>query len=441
MAIALTGTGGFFTRFGAFAKTWIDVDAARGSATDTRISTLAAQFLSNEQAVFADIWGQRDNWRAAGNSQLQDLFTMAANTLIAQADRDTVFAAGPTITDAVAELVRQMIASSDSLNRPTLGATVTANGSNVGNTTVVTTTTDGDAKPLDCLFAETMTVRVTAANAAAAFSETLGVVGDPAANSADYNWPWGSGTNSSVGSVDPALTTLILNGGFETWTVSNVPDNWTITTGTAGVQVLQGASPRRGTYDLRLVSDGSTLTKLRQAPAVTLSPLTVYAVTLTAKIDTITGTGALRLALVDASGTVVNDAAGNANALSLGLNAGSGVAATYAQFTAFFRTPAKVSADWKLEIGFTTSPGSGRIVDIDLIGMAVPTQLYAGGPHLIAWGNSVTPIVGDSWSIAYTNSLGNTSLVRSADRAFGTRQMGLKFPTSGSPTVSDSLIS
>lgn len=440
MAIALVGVGGYFTRFGAFAKTWIDLDTLRGSGLDTRISTIAAQYLANEQAVFAGIWTERDNWRQTFSVEPQDLFQMAGDTLIAQADRDTVFAATPTLQDAVTELIRQMKATSDSLNRPTIGSVVTANGSNVGNTTLVTTTTDGDGLPLDCIFAETLTARVTNANAAAQFSETIQFVGDPAANSSDYNWPAGSGTNLSIGTTDPANATLIQNGGFETWTVSNVPDNWTIDIGVAGVDVLQGSSPRRGSHNLRLVADGATLVTLSQAPSNTLSPLTLYAVTFTVKISATTATGALRFALVDGSNVVVNDALGNANSSTLSLNGGGGVGTSYAQFTAWFRTPAKADTAWKFQIKFTTAPTTGRLIDIDLVGFSNPTQLYAGGPYAQAWGNSVTPIVGDSWSVANANSLGNDSLVRAVDRAFGTRVMGVKFPTDASPTVVDGLI-
>lgn len=440
MSIALTGVAGFWTRFGKLAKTWIDVDTLRAGDTDTRITALAAQYLSNEQDVFADIWPLRDSWRGMPSPYVQGLFTLAGDTLLAQADRDTVLPSR-TVAEAVKELIRQMVSSSDSLNKPTITSAVNASGSNTGDTTLVTTTTDGDAKQLDCLFAETVTARVITASAQAQFSESIQFIADPAANPSDYNWPAGSGTTVTATTTDPANQTLVANGGFETWTVSNVPDNWTIDTGTAGVDVLQGSSPRRGTYNLRLVADGATLVKLSQAPAVTLSPLTLYAVTVTVKISATTATGVLRLALVDDTlGSVVNDAAGNANSTSLSLNGGAGVGTTYTQFTAWFRTPAKASADWRIEIGFTTAPTAGRLIDIDLLGVTTPTQLYAGGPWVQAWGNSVTPIVGDSWSLPYTNSLGTDSLVRSADRAFGTRQLGVKFPTNAVPTISDGLI-
>lgn len=441
MAVSLTGTGGLFTRLGSAVYTVNQVCTAVGSTTDTRISDLATEYASNEREVFAAIWDARDQWRTAPAQWLSDIFSLQADSAVAQVDRDASLLS-ETLADALAVLIQQMKDSSDSLNRPTLGATVTAGSGNVGDTTLVTTTTDGDGLPLDCLFAETVDVRVTAATAASPFTETLSLTGDPAVDATDVTWPQGSGASTTLSTTDPAVDGLLQNGSFETWTVTNIPDSWTIAVGTVTTHVTRQASPRRSTeqYCVRLTSDGSTLIKLRQQFTSTLEPLTLYAVTFCAKINTADATGAFRVALVDSGGTVVNDAQGNANSSTVGVNGGSGIGTSYTQFTAFFRTPAKAVSTWQLEFGFTTSPTSGRTVDVDLVSIALPTQLYTGGPYAIAWGNSITPVVGDRWTIAYTNSLGTDSLVRNCDRFFGTRDLGLKFPTAASETVSDSLI-
>lgn len=441
MTVALTGTGGAFTRLGAAAYLVNTLDTHVGSTTNSNVSNIATEFASNEQPQFAAVWDARDQWRTAGDQWRGDVFSLIQQGWIYQVDRDVTLLS-LTLADAVAELIQQMKDSSDSLNAPTLGATVTANVANTGDTTLVTTTTDGDGLPLDCLFAETVRVRCTAASAASPFTETLECEGDPAVDATAYNWPQGSGTAAVLTTVDPAVDGLIANGDFEDFTVTNTPDSWTIAVGTVTTHVTRQASPRRTTeqYCVRLTSDGSTLVKLRQQFTSTLEPLTLYAVTFTAKINTADATGAFRVALVDSGGTVVNDAQGNANSSTVGVNGGSGIGTSYTQFTAWFRTPAKAVSTWQLEFGFTTSPTSGRTVDVDLVSIATPTQLYTGGPYAIAWGNATTPVVGDRWTIAYTNSLGTDSLVRNCDRFFGTRDLGLKFPTAASETVSDSLI-
>lgn len=441
MSVSLTSTGGLFTRLGSLAKTINDLDTFVGSTTNTRVSDAATEFASNEREEFAAIWPARDQWRTAGDQWRSDLISLAQNATIAQVNRDVTLL-NLALSDALAELITQMKDASESLNAPTVAGSVSANGANTGDTTLATTVIDGDGLTLDCVFAETVRVRCTSANAASPFTETLTCEGDPAVDATAYNWPAGSGTAATLVTVDPAADGLISNGDFEAWTVTNTPDDWTIAVGAAGTQVTRQASPRRSTeqYCLRLTSDGSTLTKLRQTFTSTLQPLTVYAVTFTAKINTADATGAFRIALVDSGGSVVNDAAGNANSYSVGVNGGSGIGTSYAQFTAFFRTPAKAVSTWRLEIGFTTSPSSGRTVDVDLVSIAQPTQLYTGGPHAIAWGNATTPVVGDRWTLTYTNSLGTDGLVRQCDRFFGTRELGLKFPVDGSPTVADTLI-
>ncbi len=443
MAVTLSGTGGFFTRAGAAIAGVNEITALLGSTTTSRLSTIASQYLSNEQSDFASAWSQRDSFRTTPTSYMQWLFDLVANTLIDQVDRDTVLPSRDLST-ALTELIRQMKASGDSLNQPTLGSTVTAGSGNTGDTTIKISTLDGDGLPLDCLFAETLIATVTSDSGAGSseFSESISVRGDQAASPTDYNWPQGSGASTSLTSTDPAVDGLLTNGNFETWTVTNVPDDWTISTGTAGTHVTRQASPARSTdsYNLRLTSDGSTLITLRQAPGTTLQPLTVYAATITAKINTVDATGALRFALVDGSGTVISDAQSTANSSSLGVNGGSGIGTSYTQFTAFFRTPAKVPATVFFELKVTTSPTSGRTIDIDLVQLARPTQLYTGGPWAIAWSNVTSPVRGDYWTIAMTNSLGTESLVRSLDRMLNTRSLGLKFPTAGSETISDSLV-
>lgn len=443
MAVALSGTGGFFTRAGAAIAGVNEITALLGSTTNSRLATIAAEYASNEQADFASAWTQRDSFRSTPAGYLQWLFDLVANTLVDQVDRDTVLPSRE-VTTALTELIRQMKATSDSLNRPSLGQTVTAGSGNTGDTTIKISTLDGDGLPLDCLFAETLLATVTSdkGSGSTEFSEPISIRGDLAASPTAFDWPLGSGSSTTLTTIDPAVDGLLSNGNFETWTVTNVPDDWTIATGVAGTHVTRQASPARSTdsYNLRLTSDGSTLVTLRQAPSTTLLPLTVYAATITAKISATDATGALRFALVDGSGTVINDAQSVANSSSLGLNGGSGLSTSYTQFTVYFRTPAKIPATVNFELKLTTSPTTGRTIDIDLVQLARPTQLYSGGPFAVAWANVTSPVKGDYWTIAMTNDLTTTSLVRSLDRMLSTRALGLKFPTATSETVPDSLV-
>ena len=437
MALTFTGTGGLATRWGRIIA-GINTAATNHAATlDSRVDSILSQFLADDRDTAATIWPLRIGYRDAVQGFVSDVRSFAAAATFAQVDRDTSLLSY-TLGDALVETLRQLRAATQSFARPTTSLTVTPAAGNAGDALIVGTLSDGDTLPLDCVFAET--VRGVVSSATGSFTDPITLYGDVTVDENDSRWPLGSGAVSSLTPADAATGTLLSNGDFETFTTANLPDGWTAATGTVGTQILAAASPKRGLANLRFSSDGATLTKLRQAIPFSLSPLSIYAVSFWAKINVVSATGTLRVALVDSTGAVIADAAAVANSVALGVNGGSGVDVTYKLFTAFFRTPALLPSGMAFEIGFTTAPVATRLIDIDLVTLTTATQLYSGGPHFAAISGTVASQRGDGYSLAVTNSLGVGSFVRSVDRLFGMRSLGLKLPTSTSSTISDALI-
>lgn len=96
-------------------------------------------------------------------------------------------------------------------------------------------------------------------------------------------WPDGSTASTSINVIDPDVedtTTgnLLTNSNFETWTVANIPDDWTILVGAAGTDVKKNIAVP---YDssvacLEFDCDGSTLVSIAQTFADgVLEPATV----------------------------------------------------------------------------------------------------------------------------------------------------------------------
>ncbi len=272
------------------------------------------------------------------------------------------------------------------------------------------------------------------------YQETLQAVGAPTVPTNSYLWPAGSGANVQFAVTDPAASGLTVDGGFASWggTGANTPTYWSIVNGAAGVTIFQGSGTgvRTATNSAKILSDGSSTTKLSQA--ITAAINTVYAVTVQAKINSADGSGTLVIRLTDGDGVVLNDDAGNA--LSYSRNMSAQVTTSYQCFTAFFSTPRQLPSTTKIEVGFGVAPSAAKFMNIDLVGVVAGTQLYTGGPYIAAFSGSTPTAFGDTYACTFTNSLTSASFARGLQRLYNTLSMGVYFPSALSPTVSDALV-
>jgi hypothetical protein len=433
MPLTLTGTGGLFTRWGALIAGRVELDTYR-TGLATRESTVRAQFLSTLQSTLDGFTAQRQaqysqaTW--AGN--LSGLVTtVLANMCAADA---TYRSAQET---PLQYLIRQMASTSQSINKPTVTATpsaVTGTGNGVMRASVISPT---DGLALDYPHAETLQVPCTKdsyTGGATQLKETFTCTGETAGTVLGADWPGGSGQSATI----TALTNtdgILTDGGFENW-VTNTPTNWTIATGTAGTHIFKNNLGNYvGNGSIKFVGDGSTLMKIYQT--VTVTPLTQYALNFFLRRSATPGASAIRVSLTDGSGTILQDAAGNNATFSLTL---SGATTSYAAYGGFLRTPRILPSTVRIQIDYTTALPAAETNEIDQMVLAAPTQAYPGGPYLAIFSGSTPFVANDRFTVPVTNSLGNSSFARSLDRELGLKALGLRIPSSGSPTIADGLI-
>lgn len=447
MAVTLTGAGGLFTRLGKIGKAVNAQNEWRGMSGSLVGKALAADFIT---PVLAQVDGDNANIRGTTKDLLNALATQlsstgqgallsalqtaAQNLIIQQVNADTPLSA-LSVKAAMTELIAQMTTGGYYVSPNTISAAVTPGGSNVGNGVLLTSTKDGAANAVQYLFNET--INLSATSIATAGAEQFTAVGAMAQSDyLSYLWPGGSGCATSIVACDPAVSGSVLtNGAFETFTVANTPDNWTITVGTAGTHIFKELTTiHKGAAGIKIVG-GATLTAIEQTIAG-LTPLTQYAVNLFAKVDVVPAAGVLTVELIDGSGTVINDNAGTANSFTVTL---SGLTTSFAAKNAFFRLPATVPSTVKLRIRISTALSGGSNLFIDTCAMKLATSLYAGGPQAVLFAGATNYGGADTFSIAGSNNYAG-KWQGMLNRLLNMPNLGLYMPTTGSTLVNDSLL-
>ena len=182
------------------------------------------------------------NFQQSATSYLQSLQTLAQSTLIQMVNEAYPLSA-LTVANALTPLISQMVAGSNTIQQSAVTTSVTAGGTNTGNALVVMSLPplDQNGNPVELSFPEALTLTITsdAGTGATAGQESFSVVGQAQnTNTLDFAYPGGSGSNTFGVIVNPAVsntTNLLYNSEFETWTVTNIPDGFTIGTGAATV--------------------------------------------------------------------------------------------------------------------------------------------------------------------------------------------------------------
>jgi len=436
------------TRSGSEIAGQNEICTALQTTLGTRVNTIAALYQSTDQQVIDNLYTNRDSARGSMSGWLGNLQSLMETTWIDMAIDNTPPGINPqTLDDALAMVIDQLNVAGQTLQRAVTSSSVTAHSGNVGNGTIVVSLTDGiDGKPMDMVFAETLTAICTSDGyqngGATAGQEPFGITGQVSVDSLAVNWPQGSGAATSTNAQNPAaLNQVITDGSFESWggTGNNTPTYWTIATATPGTTLLRGSSPYIGSFNLQFVGNGAELTCLRQP--LTLSNFTPggeYIFAIRAKTDGSVAAGVARFALVDQSNAIITDQAGNNNSVSQTISA---LTSSYTVISGAFRMPLVMTmTEIQMEIALTTALTNTEVLNMDSICIIPAARLYNGGPLIGILSGSTPFAKNDSFQIAIANNLGVTSFVRTLDRNFGLRDSGRKFQTALSPTYSDSLI-
>lgn len=271
-----------------------------------------------------------------------------------------------------------------------------------------------------------------------------------------FDWPLGSNCALNLSAIDGSASNsagnLLTNSGFDTFTVANTPDDFTIDVGAAGTQIFSESSITYGSGSaLRILGDGSNLTQISQAfgdsagTSGTLSPATQYSFNVFLRRGAVAPSGGvLEFSLWNGdTDQILKDNAGNNNSTSVTL---SGLTTSYAPTTVMFRTPTIMPSSYLYRIRLTTALTSGTSIYLDRGSLGAATRAYASGPYLAVHSGSVPFQVGDYGYASFTNSRGTAGTLATFQTLFSRLFASLVYPneillpSSSSPSLSDALI-
>jgi hypothetical protein len=203
------------------------------------------------------------------------------------------------------------------------------------------------------------------------------------------------------------------------------------------VSTIVSSSPSiNGSKSLKITGDGVEQTTY-YIP-VSLSKNVQYGYSIWLYPSTIT-TGVLEVSLVDDfGGSVVNDSQGTANTVSLPLSPLTN--ATWYNLGGFFRTPSTFTNNMYIKLACSTAIDASGILYIDSFWLSSVTAAYSGGPSFFVTSGPTHWDTRDLRRVTVSNDYGG-DVNQWLDRIFDLKGTGKKFPTSGSPTILDSVIS
>jgi hypothetical protein len=418
------------------------------------VDNINAQYLATDQNQINNLYPTRDQYRNVHGVLSGYLRQLAQNTLIQMANEDTPLAT-LTLPNALALLGSQMKTSADTVQKPTISSSVTAGGSNVGNGVVAVSTTGPSGLQLDYLIGENVAVTciTDSQGAAQAGSEQFSVLGNTKEGDVlQWDYPLGSGTSLNIQAVNAALgqstANLLNNSSFDTATVANLPDNWSINVGTSGTSIfVESSTFITGTKQLRFTANSGELTEIYQQFNQTsggtlqnLTPSNVLCLNFWAKIDSGT-TGFVVFELTDKNGTVIQNDQSSNQRLSLDV---STLTTSYAAQTVFFQTPTHLpvaTAPYRLRIRMSTALNASHSLYMDHVALSDSQQLYGGGPFMSIFAGSTAFLRNDVFTAALNNKYDSKfQLLLSRLLGLPLSNPYFQIPSASSPTIPDSLI-
>jgi hypothetical protein len=441
MTIPLTGTGGLFTRLGRIGRLAQDVRSL-STTLGTSFESLMAQYDTLRTAVDGVptlARGVRTNLPTFLNT----LSRNAETTLLEMVRADAPYAAG-SVTEALQELIRQMITAGASVKTQTVSGSAAVIAGNTGNGFLGLQTQRGDGLQQELIVPEVVPIKCTADSQNGRTSpgrEQFTYYGEVGGSMWADNYPVGSGRTMvfSCVSADTQGQSGLINGNllrnsnFETFTTTDIPDNWTVVSGTPTTNFRRSTAQKfTGTSSLEIRGTGATSTSIEQTfLSGQFVPLSTYALTFWYKI---TGGAAGSVYIRDADSAYVDE--------EIDCAAGPVV---WTRRTVYFRTGRQIPTDFKLVITEAGPLPVGTNLFLDNMTLAPLTQLYPGGPGIIIVQADSNWSVGDGFTLTTTNNFGGASNVSTFqwlfERLFGMNLKGLLLPSAGSPTIADTLIS
>ncbi len=423
-----------------------------GTTIASRANNISDEYttLAGQGEVIDELYTQAINIRgdlAAWNTYL---FGLVETTLQTMCRDDSARPRTDDLAGWFDKLNRDMVGAGSTFTRPGVAATVAVPGTNIGDGYLIASVVEPvDGK--DCYYAYSEVVRLECttdsySGTATAGGESFAVYGETAVGLRDYNWPKGSGVETTLAVVNPDTSAEVEDGAFDDWTATNTPTNWSLLTGTvAGTHVFQEADTAEvyatGSKAVRFEGDGSTagLGVYQELDQTVVRADTNYAVSVwyrSGATSAVTGAD-LRIALTNGSGTVVTDNNSVSQSATITNTNFTDADATWTRKTCVLRTPRSLPTELRLELKFTgtlidDAGDDAKKVWVDHLTMSPMVQLYDGGPYLALHGGNTPFALRDAFTgtvattYTGTGAASTTSWVRVLDRTFSLAENGIR---------------
>ena len=452
MALNLTSLA---TRWGKLFGGVNAADTFRGTTIVTRADTIAALYdtAAEQRNVTSDLYAQTTAASdGLGSGLVTEYLGMAQTTLeqMCLADSGNL-PVNPTTVDYLNKLVADMLSQAETFEKPTVtigGSATNADGTSVttpvgvpyGNGVLVGTVID----PLlgtPRMYVKPETLRCVCQTSSyvdgvTAGTETFGVFGTVPTDTLSPYWPDGSGANTSVTGQPSSQSNIFSNAYFDTWTVTDTPDDWTLANLIVGTSITRSTDYYVGSYACQLTA-APLNAELYQTTAKLVGGTNYLAAIRVKRPGTVTG-GVLTVGLRTAAGTYLTDALGNDLKFTVAL---TGAAGDYLLTKAVFSLPRGFASPVILSLKVTTAMVATEAVRLATVELIPMTSAYTGGPDLAVLPGSVGFAVNDTYSFAVANSGGTGTFVGNLERVYGISSLGINVPVSATPTQDDTLIS
>lgn len=242
------------------------VNTARGSTIPPDVKDFLDQYgassLELKRAV-AGVEPANQSMKSGMASLMSAMRAATSNVIIETVDADATLDR-KDITTALTELVRQMVANSESVDASTPALSGTASNHSKGRFFYSVKRADG--KSCENILGETLYIECTAD--ASPKTATFTIRGEARVDDRlSSDWPGGSGIIRSIQAID-AANSLITNGDFEDEDDrSDAPDGWIVNVGTIGTtlkitdvevqQIVVTGTPTAGTYTISVTNASS----------------------------------------------------------------------------------------------------------------------------------------------------------------------------------------
>lgn len=430
-----------------------ELDTFRGVTFPDRADDISALYpgFSTQRTITDGLYTQVQNVNNTLGQTVNYFMTLVRNTLNSMEIADTDPPADVQDVTVLNKLASDMLAQSETFQRPTLtvNSAVSAGGTPVttiygaphGNGVIVGSVINPRNGLLHYYAFNEIIKAVCTADSFSTGTplgqEVFNFTSPRSVPNTNDNYPQGSGTNIITASLPTDQNTVYGNAYFNSWgTVNNNEiQNWTTANLTPGTTILRSTDVYIGQYACNLV--GAPINAELWQTINGLRSSTCYVAAIRVKRLTTVTTGVLTVALRDTTGAVVNDAAGSPMSFTVNL---VGSAGNYALSYAVFPIPRGYPTGIRISLRLTTALSSGESILLDTSELVPMTSAYVGGPQFGFLPGNAGWSINDTYNFTVANSADVTSFIRCIDRVYNIRTLQIDLPTASSPTISDSLI-